>query len=712
MANGIISLLKINLNRSSLSSTLLTLSLAASAFGLAPQDRQAQRVRWIMGTVCELDAPGVPDAVVSAAFAEIERWDRILSLYTEDSEAATLNRAAGTGPVNISPDLYAAVSASLHLARETGGAFDPTIFPVLRGGPAQLPLIGWGKVRLDPKARTIELPAGMGLDFGGIGKGWALDKAAAVLKQNGVTRARFNFGGQILAIGAPDGAEGWPVTIPGRAEPLLVKDASVSVSGDSEHPGHIKSPFDGLAVRRPGAAVAILDSATEADAWSTALFILGKTPPSFRGRSLFVDLAPATPVLTPENAKLDELARKVDILTQEIEKLKLGEAADSISEVPTSSAISGFAPAASKVYRTRPNKVSIGGYGEMTYQNFSKRKQNADPASVRDEADFLRAVLYIGYKFNDWILFNSETEFEHGSTGKGRGEVSVEMAYVDFRLLDAIGIRIGTILVPMGLQNEIHEPTTFHGVRRTSVEQNIIPSTWRENGAGIFGDIGAISYRSYLVSGLQATTNTGVTGFSSSSGLRNGRSSGAKSYAEDLACVTRIDYKPVSGVLVGGSFYFGQADQSLVGNAVPVTLWEGHLKAEHRGAELRALYAAGRVGNAHTVNSAQGILNTMTTSVGSKLFGGYVEGAYDVLTLVNNNRGHLLSPFIRYERYDTQAQTPSSFAKNTANSRVEYTLGVTYKPIPQVAVKADHQWLLNQAHTGVNQWNLGLAYIF
>ncbi|MDX6770511.1 MAG: hypothetical protein SF051_13330 [Elusimicrobiota bacterium] len=413
--------------------------------------------------------------------------------------------------------------------------------------------------------------------------------------------------------------------------------------------------------------------------------------------------------LAQDAAKLTELERKMDALTQEFERLKLGEAA---AEPAATESVLGFAPAASKVYRAQPNKVSIGGYGEMTYQNYSKRRQDAGSAGTRDEADFLRAILYAGYKFNDWILFNSEIEFEHASTGKGRGEVSVELAAIDFRFRPELGVRAGMLLMPMGLLNEIHEPTTFHGVRRTSVEQNVIPSTWRENGAGVFGEWGPLSYRSYLVTGLQATTNTGVTGFSSSSGLRNGRSSGAKSYAEDLASVTRVDYTPVAGVLVGGSFYFGQADQSLVVNSVPVSLWEGHLKAEYRGAQLRALYAEGRVGNADTVNAAQGNTNAAKNSVGSKTFGGYVEGAYDVLSLMRENKGHSLSPFFRYERYDTQADTPSAFAKNPANSRVEYTAGLTYKPITQVAVKADHQWMRNQARTGVNQWNLGLAYIF
>lgn len=270
-----------NLNNRSSSLALLALSLAAHAFGA--DNQRAQRVRWTMGTLCEIDAPGAPDAAVSAAFAEIERWDRILSLYKKESEASALNRAAGTGPARVSADLYAAVEEALRMARETGGAFDPTRARA-----------GWTRVRLDPAARTVELPAGMSLDFGGIGKGRALDKAAAVLREAGVTRARINFGGQILALG------GWPVAVPGRAEPLLVTDASVSVSGDSEHPGHIVSPFDGKSVRRPGAAAAVLAGAAEADAWSTALYVLGKAPPSFRGLSFF---DPGIPAVTTKGGR-------------------------------------------------------------------------------------------------------------------------------------------------------------------------------------------------------------------------------------------------------------------------------------------------------------------------------------------------------------------------------------------------------------------------
>ncbi|MBI4371544.1 MAG: FAD:protein FMN transferase, partial [Elusimicrobia bacterium] len=266
---------------------LLALALLAAPAGAA--EPRADRARWLMGTLCEIQARGEDaDAAVTAAFGEIERWDRILSSYKKESELSALNRSAGRGPFRASAELYAATDAALRLAQASGGAFDPTAAPLLRRGPSALPLVGWAKVRLDPAGRTIELPReGMALDFGGIGKGWALDQAAKALRRRGVSNAFLNFGGQILALGRPESGDAWPAILPGLAEPLRLRDASVSTSGDSERPGHIVSPFDGKPVRRRLQATAVLPGATEADAWSTALYVLGKAPPSFPGQAFF-----------------------------------------------------------------------------------------------------------------------------------------------------------------------------------------------------------------------------------------------------------------------------------------------------------------------------------------------------------------------------------------------------------------------------------------
>ena len=247
-----------------------------------------ERVRWTMGTLCSIEAPGAPNEAVTAAFEEIGRWDRILSAYDADSDLSALNRAAGAGPLRVSADLFVAAACALRFAELSEGLFDPTLRPLARLGPAGLPLTGWRKVSLDARARTIELPArGMELDFGGFGKGWALDRAAQALKRTWPGAALFNFGGQVLAVGAPEGAQGWLVSVPGAPEPLLLRDASVAVSADSERPGHIHSPADGLPVRRPGSAAAVCATAAEADAWSTPLYVLGRNPRSFRGQSFF-----------------------------------------------------------------------------------------------------------------------------------------------------------------------------------------------------------------------------------------------------------------------------------------------------------------------------------------------------------------------------------------------------------------------------------------
>ncbi len=407
-----------------------------------------------------------------------------------------------------------------------------------------------------------------------------------------------------------------------------------------------------------------------------------------------------------------DMERKLDALTREVERNKLGEAA--ATAPPDYKSERGYGPAASKAYRVNRG-VSIGGYGEMLLQAPNKEKDDGTPSGRKRTLDFLRAVLYAGYKFNDKIVFNSEIEFEHATTGEGseeKGEVSVEFAQIDFLLSQPLGVRAGLMLVPMGFINEMHEPTTFHGALRPSVETQIIPSTWRENGAGLFGDIGPVSYRTYLMAGLSGVEGNS-DGFSSGSAIRGGRTAGSQSSAEDVAWVGRVDYHGIPGVLLGVSGYTGQAGQNDTTASdeeidAPVSLWESHASAEYRGLELRALFAQGSIRDVSQLNDANSL--TGSNSIGEKFFGGYTQIAYNVLSVMKTNQ--YLAPFFLYERYDTQQRVPEGFTKNPANSRTEYTVGLTYKPITQVVVKADWQNKDNQAGTGVNQCNLALGYIF
>jgi uncharacterized small protein (DUF1192 family) len=220
-----------------------------------------------------------------------------------------------------------------------------------------------------------------------------------------------------------------------------------------------------------------------------------------------------------DGARLAELERRIDLLAAEIEKSRTGGAAEAepVAETP----VPGFGPAASKVY-AKPHGVSIGGYGEAVYDNASAERQDGEPSGATDRIDLVRNVLYVGYKFTDRILFNSELEVEHATTGEGdeeKGEVSAEFAYLDFKPWKNVGLRAGQLLMPVGFLNELHEPPVFHGVQRNQVEQVIIPTTWRDVGAGVFGEFGrGWRYRAYAMAPLNASASrlTGLIDFACS----------------------------------------------------------------------------------------------------------------------------------------------------------------------------------------------------
>jgi hypothetical protein len=220
-----------------------------------------------------------------------------------------------------------------------------------------------------------------------------------------------------------------------------------------------------------------------------------------------------------DTTDLARLQGQVEAITRELEELRLGR--DVVVQADTS--VLGFGRA-SKIYKV-PQGVSIGGYGEMLYESFAGTREDDTPSGASDRLDALRAIVYVGYKFSDRILFNSELEFEHGSTEDG-GSVGIEFAYLDYRISPSFGIRAGLLLPPMGFINEVHEPPTFLGARRPETERQVIPSTWRETGIGVFGGTGNVNYRAYLVNGFDAT------GFGAG-GLRGGRQNGAEASAEN-----------------------------------------------------------------------------------------------------------------------------------------------------------------------------------
>ena len=426
----------------------------------------------------------------------------------------------------------------------------------------------------------------------------------------------------------------------------------------------------------------------------------------------------------------EELRRRIDLLAQELEELRLGGAAG--EEPPRS--VYGLGPAASRVYNV-PRGVSIGGYGEMLYEDFASTDESGQPSGMTDRLDFLRGVLYFGYKFNDQIVLNSEIEFEHASTEE-EGAVSLEFAYLDFLVSTHANVRAGLVLIPAGFINELHEPPVYLGARRPEVERRILPTTWRENGVGLFGDVGPFSYRAYLLAGLDSE------GFSAGSSLRGGRQAGSKSAAEDVALAARVDFTGLPGLVAGGFIYHGDSAQGrqapagfsldpngqavtppTAGFDASVTLYDFHVEYKARGLDLRGLYAAGKVGDAKQINDANALDGS--GSVGERFSGWYAQAGFDLLSLGDGGSERALIPYIRYEEMNTQDRVPSSapqsvamnqpaspFAPDPANDLRIWTLGATYKPIFNVSIKADYARVSNEAETGVDQISAALGYLF
>ena len=343
--------------------------------------------------------------------------------------------------------------------------------------------------------------------------------------------------------------------------------------------------------------------------------------------------------------------------------------------------------------------LSIGGYGEAFYTNYEGDKT--------DVSDFLRAILYFGYKFNDQWILNTEFEFEHASTGE-EGSVSVEFAYLDYLHSEALNFRAGLLLVPVGLVNELHEPGTFLGALRPTVENRIIPTTWRENGIGLFGDIGILSYKAYLINGLDGS------GFSEK-GLRGGRQKGSKAKSEDFAGVVRVDLAAMEGVTIGGSVYYGDSGQDL-DVAATTQLVEGHLDVKKAGWSFRALAVQAEVDDAAglsrilaTSAAEDGVTpaDSEISAVGEEMFGWYVETGYDLLNLFDTGEKSI-TPFVRVEQYDTQDKVPAGFARSSSTDEEVITLGVNFKPIDEIVFKAEWQ----SFDKADDQFNLSMGYNF
>ncbi len=328
------------------------------------------------------------------------------------------------------------------------------------------------------------------------------------------------------------------------------------------------------------------------------------------------------------------------------------------------------------------DRTQIGGYGELHYNNIDA----SDPANDNKEIDLHRFVLYAGHQFTDDIRFFSEFEIEHSISGEGQnGEVEVEQAYLEFDLRDNLQARGGLFLLPVGILNETHEPTTFYGVERNDVESIIIPATWWAGGAGIGGrQASGISWDLAIHEGLKIPT-TGGDAFR----VRSGRQKTSEASAEDLAYTGRLRYTGVPGLELAASANYQTDASQLSGDGLGSgLLLETHLVYEKGPFGLRALYAQWDFDG-----------TAVAAADADKQTGWYIEPSFRV----RNDVGL----YTRYQDIDA-ARSQDRFN--------QWEVGVNYWPHEDVVLKADYRSrdhdLATEAGRDFDAFDLGIGYQF
>jgi hypothetical protein len=355
------------------------------------------------------------------------------------------------------------------------------------------------------------------------------------------------------------------------------------------------------------------------------------------------------------------------------------------------------------------SQTSIGGYGEVQVTGLS-----TGPGPRVWAADVRRIVLFVAHSFTNTIRVYTELEVEDVRNAE------IEQGYIDWKAFhDYLGFRAGLVLVPMGITNEVHEPPNFNGVARPTVETVVIPSTWREIAAGFFGNpIEPLHYELYAMVGLDPD---GLA----SSGFANATTGGEQSKAKAWAVAGRVEYEPLLGMVLGASGYATDAGQN--GNffdkgghetdlRLPVLGFSIDARMRRKGLEAKILFTewampgSGKLMTAYTQGGKALVFADKTNPVPTVMRGAYVELGYDVLHPTGIT--HELVPFVRGEAYDTQAAVPAGFRGNPAYNIHEVTMGLSYRPIREVAVKTDY--LLRYPATGIHETQIsaGVGFMY
>ena len=385
-------------------------------------------------------------------------------------------------------------------------------------------------------------------------------------------------------------------------------------------------------------------------------------------------------IAAPTNAEIFDMMQE---MKQELKALKSENAQlkGTVEEVAIST------DEAIKAQIKLSNKSSWGGYGELHYNNLEGQGPGV---SDTKKVDFHRFVLYFGHEFRDDLRFFSEFELEHAlvkdigdstTSDNGPGEVELEQAYIQYDFNETTQITSGLFLMPIGILNETHEPDTFYGVERNTVEKNIIPSTWWEAGVMVTKELKpGLTLDVALTSGLESKASAYKP--------RDGRQKVASAKADSLATIGRLKYTAIPGLELAASLFM-QTDycQGAVVGCGHASAIETHAIYKKDKFQLRALYAGWNIDG-----------DAVKTAGADKQKGYYLEPSYRF----NDKWG----AFARYESYDNKDG-------NSTDTEVEArSIGFNYWIDPTVVAKFDYVDQSKANNGDSDGINIGIGYSF
>lgn len=361
------------------------------------------------------------------------------------------------------------------------------------------------------------------------------------------------------------------------------------------------------------------------------------------------------------------------------------------------------------------SKLVLGGYGEVHYN------QPLDGLTYSNGTlDVHRIVMLLGYNFNAKTQFITELEFEHVK------EVYVEQAFLQYKLNRYLNLRGGLMLVPMGITNEYHEPTTFNGVERPYIDNSISPTTWREIGLGASGNIlpFSIKYQAYVMTGFNGYD--GSAHLSGKNGLRSGRQKGIESYISSPNFTGKIEFYGLRGLNIGLSGYFGKTQSTLYNgvdkndehslavadsSVVGVSMVGFDARYKFKGLQFRGQLYYAALSNTNQYNKFTARDNGTLNDLGSAMAGYYAELGFNVLRRLPTEKQ--LVPFVRYEFLNTHYDVGSSITKNKGYEKRIITAGVTFTLTKGAVVKADMQFVKSGSSDDYDKlFNVGIGVTF